>query len=212
MSTDDPLARLQAQFGSIDIYLFDQLLRGTIQKGMRVLDAGCGDGRNLVYLLREGFDLSAVDADAAQLQRTAALAVSLGRPFPGDRLQVASLESLPFARSSFDAVICNAVLHFASSEASFMAMVGELGRVLAPGGLLFARLATSIGLEHSVRPLGDGRYLLPDGTERFLADEAMLLRLTDRLGASLQDPIKTTNVQGLRCMTTWVVRKRAQEA
>jgi tellurite methyltransferase len=43
---------LQEQFGPIDIYLFDQLLKGSIQPGMRVLDAGCGSGRNLVYLLR----------------------------------------------------------------------------------------------------------------------------------------------------------------
>ena len=53
-NADDAHARLRAQFGAIDVYLFDQLLRGAIRPGMRVLDAGCGSGRNLVYLLREG--------------------------------------------------------------------------------------------------------------------------------------------------------------
>jgi SAM-dependent methyltransferase len=204
---EDPLARLRAWFGSIDIYLFDQLLRGHIRKGMRVLDAGCGSGRNLVYLLREGFDVTAVDADAEQVERTAALAARLGRPFAPGRLLVASLEALPFSAASFDVVLCNAVLHFARDEAAFLAMVAELGRVLAPGGLLFARLASSIGIEDAVQPLGDGRFRLPDGTDRHLADEATLLRLTSELGGTLVDPLKTTNVQGLRCMTTWVVRK-----
>ena len=53
---------LQDEFGSIDIYLFDQLLRARLRPGMRVLDAGCGGGRNLVYLLRNGFDVWATDA------------------------------------------------------------------------------------------------------------------------------------------------------
>ena len=53
----------------------------------------------------------------------------------------------------------------------------------------------------------DGRYLLPDGSERYLVDEAMLMRFTAALGGSLVDPLKTTVVQDQRCMTTWVVRK-----
>jgi len=52
---------LREQFGDIDIYLFDQLLRGTIAPGATVLDAGCGQGRNLVYLLRAGHDVFAAD-------------------------------------------------------------------------------------------------------------------------------------------------------
>ncbi len=56
---------IQDQFGQIDIYVFDQILRGNIAPGMTVLDAGCGYGRNLVYLLRAGCQVFAVDADAA---------------------------------------------------------------------------------------------------------------------------------------------------
>jgi hypothetical protein len=60
-----------------------------------------------------------------------------------------------------------------------------------------------------VRRLGaDGRrYRLPDGTDRYLVDEAMLMAQTRRLGGRLLDPLKTTVVQGQRSMTTWVVRK-----
>jgi hypothetical protein len=86
-------------------------------------------------------------------------------------------------------------------------MVDEMWRVLAPGGLLWARLASNIGIEGGVVPLGSGRFSLPDGTDRFLVDEETLLAEIGRLGGTLVDPIKTTNVQGMRCMTTWVVRK-----
>ena len=55
------MANLEAQFGQIDIYLFDQLLRGRIRAGMRVLDAGCGSGRNLVYLLQSGVEVFATE-------------------------------------------------------------------------------------------------------------------------------------------------------
>ena len=200
---------LREQLGNIDIYWFDQLLRGRIEPDARILDAGCGGGRNLRYLLRAGYDVRGVDQDPARVAATQALAASLGDVDP-DRFQVAPVESLPFPDDDFDVVLCNAVLHFARDEAHFLAMIDELGRVLAPGGLLFTRLASRTGIEDRVKPLGAGRFRLPDGSDRFLVDEPMLLSLTDRLGGRLADPIKTTNVQGLRCMTTWCVRIAAR--
>ena len=85
-------------------------------------------------------------------------------------------------------------------------MVQEMWRVLAPGGLFFARLATSISIENRI-PVAVGRVLLPDGSERFVVDESTILRITDELGGRLLDPLKTTNVQNLRAMTTWVLEK-----
>ena len=82
----------------------------------------------------------------------------------------------------------------------------EMWRVLRPGGLFFARLATTIGLDHvAVDPRG--RACLPDGSERFVASEAQLLEMAQQLGATPLDPLKTTNVQNQRCMTTWVMEK-----
>lgn len=194
---------LADEFGHLDIYLFDQLLRGRIAPGMRVLDAGCGAGRNLVYLLREGFDLWAMDRDPAAVDAVRALAASLAPALPADHL----VESMPFADASFDVVVSNAVLHFARDDHHFEAMVHEMWRVLAPRGLLFARLASSIGMAERMRALGQGRHLLPDGSERYLVDETRLLTLTNRLGARLLDPLKTTIVQDQRCMTTWVIAR-----
>jgi tellurite methyltransferase len=198
---------LDSRFGQIDIYVFDQLLRGRLRPGMRVLDAGCGGGRNLVYLLREGFDEHAVDADPRAVASVRALAADLAPHLAPDRIRVATIEQMPWEDASMDVVICSAVLHFARDDAHFDAMVHELWRVLAPGGTLFTRLASSIGMTAPLESLGNGRFLLPDGSERYVVDEARLMTLTGALGGVLLDPLKTTVVQGQRCMTTWVVRK-----
>jgi SAM-dependent methyltransferase len=199
---------LREQFGDIDIYLFDQLLRGRIRTGMRVFDAGCGGGRNLVYLLQAGYDVYAADPDRAAVAAVRDLAAAHAPHLPPDRFRVEPLEALTFPEGFADVVISSAVLHFARDDRQFDAMLRGTWRALAPRGLLFARLASSIGMEARVRPVGAGRYLLPDGSERYLVDEQRLMTLTADLEGELVDPIKTTVVQGMRCMTTWVLRKR----
>jgi tellurite methyltransferase len=199
-------AELGMEFGGIDIYLFDQLLRGRFDARRRVLDAGCGAGRNLQFFLRHRFDVRAVDADPAAIHSVRQLIASLRVALPPDQIHCGSLDSLPWADGSTDAVICSAVLHFARDERDFTAMLEEMWRILAPGGLFFARLATSIGLERHLSS-ATGRVRLPDGSERFVVDEATLLAWTSTLGGKLADPLKTTNVQNLRCMTTWVMEK-----
>jgi len=202
-------AELRSQFGDIDIYLFDQLLRGRFDARRRVLDAGCGDGRNLIWLLRHGFDCYGVDNDADAIRRMRGVAASAAPHVPADHFTVSEIERLPYADESMDAVICSAVLHFADNEHHFDRMVEEMWRVLAPNGLLFARLASNIGIESSVGPAG--RIVrLPDGSDRFIVDEAMLVSRTAKLGGRLADPIKTTNVQQRRCMTTWCLIKPAR--
>jgi len=201
------MSDLAVQFGNIDIYLFDQLLRGRLRPPMRVLDAGCGSGRNLVHLLRSGFEVFATDEDRDAIQAVRQMAASLALHLPETNFRVERVEAMTFAEGSMDAVLSSAVLHFARDDAYFEAMLQGLWRVLKPGGLFFCRLASSIGMEDRVEPLGNGRFHLPDGSERYLVDEARLLLLTARLGGSLIDPLKTTIVQDQRCMTTWVVRK-----
>jgi len=125
---------------------------------------------------------------------------------PPGQILCGPLESLPWEDGSTDAVICSAVLHFARDEREFAAMLEEMWRILAPGGLFFARLATSIGLERHLSS-ATGRVRLPDGSERYVVDEPTLLSWTSTFGGTLADPLKTTNVQNMRCMTTWVMEK-----
>lgn len=202
-----PVDRLAEWLGQTDIYLLDQILRGRVAPGARVLDAGCGRGRNLVYLLRAGVEVHGVDVDPRAVHAARALAARLAPGTPPGRFGVAAAEALPFPDAAFDVAVLSAVLHFARDPAHFHAMTTEAWRVLRPGGLWFARLASEVGMEGRARPLGDRRFALPDGTERFLVDEAMLVAETARLGGTLLDPLKTTVVQGMRAMTTWVARR-----
>jgi tellurite methyltransferase len=198
---------LRAHFGELDIYLFDQLLRGQITPRMRLLDAGCGAGRNSHYLMRCGAEVYGIDADPRQIDRIRSLAAQLAPALPPGNFVVGPLTALPFVNDYFDAVICSAVLHFATDESEFETMVAEMWRVLDRGGIFFARLASTIGIESGVRQRHGRRYQLPDGSDRFLVDEEYLLRITSGVGGELIDPLKTTNVQNLRAMTTWVARK-----
>jgi SAM-dependent methyltransferase len=173
---------------------------------MRVLDAGCGFGRNLVHLLRTGCEVFALDEDAGAVEHVRQLSASLETGLPEENFQVGSIERMPFPDGFADVVLSSAVLHFARDERHFRAMLGELWRVLRPGGMLFCRLGSRIGMDF--QRLRGNVFLIPDGSEWFLVDERMLLDLTEEMNAVLVDPLKTTIVQDYRCMTTWVLRKR----
>ena len=205
------MQRLKSTFGDIDIYVFDQILKGRIGPNDRVLDAGCGSGRNLVYLLQSGVDVWAVDGDPDAVAEVRELARQLAPALPDDRFRVEPVENLTFPDDFFTVVLSSAVLHFARDDRQFASMLEAMWRVLAPGGMLFCRLASSVGIESQVRRLPNGQFRLPDGTIRYLVDEDVLNRWTLTLGGVLLEPLKTTIVHGQRSMTTWVVRKTKRQ-
>jgi len=198
---------LQDWFGSIDIYLFDQLLKERIAPPMKVLDAGCGNGRNLSYFFRTGFEVCAVDESPEAITQTKQLAAELAPGLPADNFRVEPVEALSFADADFDLVISSAVLHFARNEEHWLSMVREMWRVLRPGGLFFARLASTVGIEDQIEPIDGRRYRLPDGSVRFLVDERMLSATSELLGGQWLEPFKTVVVHNLRSMSNWVLRK-----
>jgi tellurite methyltransferase len=198
---------LQEWFGGIDIYLFDQLLKGRIVPGMRLLDAGCGSGRNLVYFLKSAYEVFAVDESDQAIERLRQLAATLAPHLPQENFKSGPVESMRFENTTFDVVLSSAVLHFARDDQHWMAMVEEMWRVLKPAGIFFARLASTIGIEDQVRLIEGRRYRLPDGSDRFLVDAEMLHRVSNELGGEFLEPIKTTIVENMRAMTTWVLKK-----
>ena len=205
------MTSLSEQFGPIDIYLFDQLLKGRIGPGARILDAGCGGGRNLVHLLRtaleQGYDIYGADSSAQAVEAVRDLAGTLAPQLPAENFRHEPIERMSFPDGFADVVLSSAVLHFARDDEQFRAMLDGTWRALKPGGLFFCRLASSIGIESQIRQIEGRRYLLPDGSQRYLVDEVLLPELTRQLGGTLLDPIKTTVVQNQRSMTTWVLRK-----
>ncbi len=202
--------KLQEQFGPIDIYLFDQVLKGRIAPGMRILDAGCGSGRNLVYFLREGYEVFGVDEDPQAVESVRELARNLAPNGIGrtadSNFRTEVVERMSFGSGFADVVISSAVLHFARDDAHFGAMVEGAWRATKRGGTFFCRLASTIGIENEVRRIAGRRFLVPDGSERYLVDAPLLESLTERMGGELLEPLKTTVVQRQRAMTTWVAR------
>ena len=201
---------LQEQFGQIDIYLFDQLLKGRISPGTRILDAGCGSGRNLVYFLREGYEVYAADADPQAVEGVRALARMFAPALPASNFRVEPVEHMSFDDACADVVVSNAVFHFARDDAHFETMLRGSWRVLKPGGLFFCRLASTIGMESQFKRIQGRRFRSPDGAERYLVDAPLLGSMAERIGGKLAEPLKTTVVQDQRSMTTWVLRKKLQ--
>jgi tellurite methyltransferase len=176
-----------------DIYLLDHILRGNIRSGMNVLDVGCGHGRNLPALIAAGCAVTAIDPDIHAIAAAKAL---IGGSVEQHRVAACDIESMPFTPASFDVVVVNAVLHFAPDDAAFHRWADRCWRQLARGGLFLARLSTRIGLP-DVQPAGF----------RYLATEADLIACESRWQARRVDPLKTTLVERVRTMTTWILRQ-----
>jgi tellurite methyltransferase len=189
--------------GNTDIYLIDQVMKGRYKPGDVLLDAGCGGGRNLHWFIRNGITIYGIDYDHAAiqfLQRQYAL-------LPQDHFRVNAVEQVSFEDNFFDGIICSAVLHFAKDTLHFFKMMDELHRVLKPGGSLFIRMTSDIGIEDKIQPLEDGVFLIPDGSMRFLLTKKLLKDVMDQYDFSYLEELKTVNVNDQRCMTTLLLQK-----
>ena len=198
---------LNKELGNLDIYLLDQILKGRYEKENRILDAGCGEGRNLIYFLNNQFDVYGIDKNESALQMLKFLAGSIDPSFDPTRFSVGYIDQLPYENCHFHHIICSAVLHFAANECHFKAMMGELVRVLKPNGSIFIRMASNIGLENKVTALGNDQFQIPDGSVRFLLTRQLLKELMETHRLVLLEPLKTVNVQDQRCMSNLLLQK-----
>jgi SAM-dependent methyltransferase len=201
------IAELNRLLGNIDIYLLDQILKGRFTPDMKILDAGCGEGRNAVYFINSGYQVFGIDENELAIQYIRYLSKSLKPDYDAHRFQVGKLEEIPFHTSAFDAVICSAVLHFAADEINFWEMMDEMLRVLKPGGILWFRMTTAFGgMKEESRELVGGKYLLPDGSERFLITQDHVDKLLEKGLGFLEVP-KSVLVHGQRTMGVFVFEK-----
>ena len=198
---------LNRLLGNVDIYLLDQILKGRFTKEMKILDAGCGEGRNAVYFINQGYPIFGIDPNELAIQYCRYLSKSLNPEFDAHRFQVGRLEEIPFHAEAFDAVICSAVLHFAESVDNFWQMMREIHRVLKPGGIFWFRMTTGFGgiLEES-KAIEKGKYLLPDGSERFLLTQEHVDNLLLLGFQHLENP-KSVLVHDQRAMGVFVMEK-----
>jgi len=189
--------------GNTDIYIIDQLLKGRYKEQDKILDAGCGPGRNIHWFLQHNFETYAIDINEELIKNL--IASNPGLPI--DRFQVASLENIPFHNNFFDHIICVAVLHFASNTNQFKGMFAEVVRVVKQGGSILFRIAASTDFEDKIKFVSDGVFDIPDGSRRFLLNKDLLIECMQENKLSFLEPFKTVNVDDLRCMSTLVLQK-----
>lgn len=189
--------------GETDIYLIDQIMKNRYNIQDKILDAGCGNGRNLHWFLRNDFEISGIDSNEGSIN-------SLKRDYPllaPDRFQVSFVDKTEFLNNHFNHIICSAVLHFAGSTLHFKKMLAELIRILKPKGSLFIRMTSDLGIENKVELIGEGVYNIPDGSKRFLLTKQLLKDCLKEFNLSFLEPLKTVNVDDIRCMSTLVLQK-----
>lgn len=188
--------------GSTDIYLLDQIMKDRYKPDDLVLDAGCGYGRNLHWFLANNINVYGVDQDPGAIAE-----LRLRHPARAERFSQSGVDKLPFEEGRFDHIISSAVLHFAKDTTHFHQMMAEMTRVLKPSGSLFIRMTSDIGIEDKVQPFGGGVYLIPDGSRRFLLTRSLLKEVLKKNGLTLLEPLKTVNVNDVRCMSTLILGK-----
>ena len=184
----------------IDVYLIDQLLKGRVSSQSEILDAGCGGGRNIHYLIENNFNVSGMDSNAEVINQLCSQYPKLKAQF-----HLSSLEDFT-SNSQFDFIICNAVLHFASSHEHFSKMFSSLVQLMKTGGILFIRMTSDIGLNLDPENR-NGVYNLPDDSQRYLITRKQVDVLLSEHSLSLIEPVKTVKVEDLRSMTTLVFTK-----
>lgn len=186
--------------------------------GRRVLDLGAGKGRFARHLDQQGARVVALDASSAMLHAAHGL----------DRVQAAA-DRLPFRDAAFDAVIAVEVIeHLASLDA----MLGEVHRVLRPGGMVVLIDKNRLALDAAVpvvpalaRKWLDerrGRWMYPPDAparERWFGTRRLARQLALRFETvhteHLLRPEEASravfrHVPGARLFTLWSARRRGE--
>jgi len=183
-------------------------MRGRIHSKMKLLDAGCGHGRNSEYFIRNNYDISGFDRKEESLNSLIANIPIWNPDYDFNKFQLGTIENPPFLNQQFDFIISNAVLHFAESRKHFIQLFEAMIHLLNPQGILWIRMCAKHTIESYAQHLEDDIYDLPDGSTRYLLDLNVLSQLQQKHHLHLLDPFKTLNVSNLRTMSTIVLQKQ----
>lgn len=194
-----------SDLGKMDIYLIDQIQKERVRPDSKILDAGYGRGRNLKFFIKHNANIFGIDHNPKYLPIVQMQVEEWNPKFPINRFITGKVELMPYNDEEFDFVYSIAVLHFAKSHQHFWDMINEMLRVIKKGGYLMLRM-TSWHTFTLQKQTDNGLVEISDG-QRYMLDIEEFKKFGADNGLKFSDPIKTTNVDGLRTMTTIVLQK-----
>ena len=155
----------------------------------RLLEIGCGQGRNIIPFLNLEKDIYGIDMDEKNVALCKLIATSLGRD--PSFFSKANARMLPFENDFFDAIINCRVMHFAKNGHDFKQQWKEQFRVLKKGGFLYVCTDTSINNEEIVQSTDGERSWFNDQSKRILLTEQLFDLVNLHNNFKLLEPLKT---------------------
>lgn len=185
----------------MDLYLLDAILKGHLSSVKSVLDLGCGEGRNGVYFIREGYDYLGIDKDASTLR----LIEYLSDSFPSSKATFAenTIQEVNLDRK-FDLIVCSRTLHFANDKADFYSMWAAIVNHVNPDGLVYLSMDSNVDNALAVA-LANDLYQFPDGKIRF----PLTLDIYQEIKKEFEEvePLKTVVQAGTRAQSFLLLKK-----
>ena len=186
----------------MDLFLLDFILKGKIPEDCSVLDAGCGEGRNTIYFIRNGNEFRGIDSDESKVR----LAEYMGNNISTSKakFEVGDIRHTGF-EIDFDLVICSRVLHFSKNEEDFYNSWSKLKSSLKKGGLIYVSMDSVV--ENTLgKEVGNGQYEFPDGQVRFSLTSAIYEEM--KKGFEEIEPLKTLVQNKVRAQSFMLLKKR----
>jgi SAM-dependent methyltransferase len=198
--------KLNQELGNADLLLIDQILKGRFDPKMKILDAGCGEGRNMVYFIKNGFPIYGIDQNPEMVSMSRLIARAINKDYVVENIFTASIEENPFPDKFFDVILCINVLHFARDKEHFMQMVKSQLRVLRNGGLFYIGMESGSEMEEGKKKIAINREGATE-QKRFLMNSDLLKNLLSLNLMEKSEPVWTLHLEGMVSLTGIMFKK-----
>jgi len=185
---------LNKELGNADLFLIDQILKGSFHPGMRILDAGCGEGRNMIYFVRNNFSIYGIDPDPVKVSMAKLIARSSNKNFTIENILVSSIEDNPFPNEFFDVVLCINVLHSANDSEHFMRLLEAQIRILKRGGLFYISMESDMEGKSKCEKIAPRKGALADRVSLRMTSD-LFNRILSLNSLIKNEPVRTLHIE-----------------